>query len=290
MRKSNNDIDKEVYILGSNNQEGRAKKQKPILWIILLICIAVGVMLFFFNAKKEDVSDYYFDPENSINQESSVIMTDTVNLISSGNIAYTQIIQDTINDVPLNIYIPHNAKMSLMLGVPDKNDSTLVFVGMAADIRKDNQEIVGDFVLSGKQLARGLAKKGFCAIIDNTITLGTADETPLLKQTINTGGFFFRQYPLVSNGSLVENKPKNKSIRRAIGIRNEKVLMVESQKIESFHDFSQALIDIGFSDAIYLVGGNAYGWFYDQNKTKQEFGQEEAYMPENVSYIVWKSN
>ena len=30
------------------------------------------------------------------------------------------------------------------------------------------------------------------------------------------GGYFFRQYPLVDNGVLVDNEPKGKAIRKAI--------------------------------------------------------------------------
>ena len=114
------------------------------------------------------------------------------------------------------------------------------------------------------------------------------ESTPLLQEVINSGGHFFRQYSLVSNGELVDNKPKNKSIRRALAVRNEQILMVESQNRESFHDFSQALIDIGVSDAIYLVGGDAYGWYYNKEHIRNEFGEEQPDLPENISYIIWK--
>ena len=49
------------------------------------------------------------------------------------------------------------------------------------------------------------------AIINDKITIGIADNSPLFEQATETGGYFFRQYPLVDNGKLVENEPKNKS-------------------------------------------------------------------------------
>ncbi|MDR2920115.1 MAG: phosphodiester glycosidase family protein [Tannerella sp.] len=93
---------------------------------------------------------------------------------------------------------------------------------------------------------------------------------------------------LVHNGEVIENKPKNKSIRRALAVRNERILMIESKNRESFYDFSNALIDIGISDAIYLVGGNAYGWYYNKDYVRHEFGEIQPDIPENISYIIWR--
>ena len=49
-----------------------------------------------------------------------------------------------------------------------------------------NLQIVGDFVLAGKQLARGIAKKGYAAIMDDKITIGVGTSTPLLQQAIES--------------------------------------------------------------------------------------------------------
>ena len=50
--------------------------------------------------------------------------------------------KDTIiNDIPLTIFIPHNAKAELYLRTPDINDTSIVFCAQAADIRKDNKKI-----------------------------------------------------------------------------------------------------------------------------------------------------
>jgi len=288
MNKRNNKQDNEVYILGADIRNKKNKITTKSKWLIILsICLIIIIIigLFIFVPVKEQTPEYYFEPETSA-QQSITIVEDSV--VNPGQQGYIEVLHDTINDVPLDIFIPHSASMSLTLGMPDKSDSNIVFAAMAADIRKDNQKIVGDFVLSGDQISRGVAKKGFCAIIDNTISIGMAENTPFLQQAAENGGFFFRQYPLVHNGELVENKPKNKSIRRALAVRNERIIMVESKNAESFHDFSQALIDIGVSDAIYLVGGNAYGWYRNREYVRQEFGEELSGLPENISYIIWQ--
>lgn len=53
--------------------------------------------------------------------------------------------------------------------------------------------------------------------------------------------------------------------------------MVETGSIESFHDFAQALADLGVDQAVYLVGSSAYGWAVDEVGTTFEFGEDNYY-------------
>ena len=69
--------------------------------------------------------------------------------------------------------------------------------------------------------------------------------------------------------------------------------MIETGTTESFHDFAQALVDLGVDQAIYLVGSTAYVWAVDEIGKTHEFGEDNYYtgrrkMPKNTSYIVWK--
>uniref|UniRef100_UPI00405641D7 phosphodiester glycosidase family protein n=1 Tax=Alistipes sp. TaxID=1872444 RepID=UPI00405641D7 len=206
---------------------------------------------------------------------------------------FTEIKDTVVNDIPLRIFIPHNAELSLHIGKMDRRDTSVIYTAQAADIRADNGKIVGAFVLKGEPRAWGLSKRGFCASIDGVVTVGVADNSPLFEEATEKEGYFFRQYPLVENGKLVENQPKNKSIRRAICDRQGEIFMVESGTAESFHDFSQALVDLGCDQAVYLVGSSAYGWAVDESGERHEFGDENFYrgrrrMPKNTSYIVWR--
>ncbi len=176
------------------------------------------------------------------------------------------------------------------MGVPDRNDRRIILAAQAADIRKDNREILGAFVLKGEPLAWGLSKKGFCAIIEGKVTVGVSENSPLFEEATEKEGYFFRQYPLVDNGVLVENEPKNKTMRKALCARAEQIFVAVSESDESFHDFAQALIDLGVENAIYLVGSHsAFGWYIDAE------GQKTLFAPDihrgtykNESYIIWK--
>ena len=206
---------------------------------------------------------------------------------------YTEFADTAINDVPMRLFIPHNAEMSLHLGAIDKSDSTIVYAAQAADVRADNGKIAGAFVIDGEPIAKGLSKRGFCAVIDGKVTVGVANNSPLFEEAVKNNGSFFRQYALVDNGRPVENEPKGKAIRRAICDMEGKVFMVESSVRESFHDFANALADLGVDNAVYLVGSQAYGWAVGKNGDRYEFGDENRYsdhkeLLKNTNYIIWR--
>ena len=197
----------------------------------------------------------------------------------------------TINDIPMRLYLPHQVTMSLHLGPIDRQDPTILFATQAADVRADNGGIVGAFVLKGEPKAWGLSKKGYCAIINDTVTVGVADNSPLFEEATEKGGYFFRQFPLVDNGKLVENEQKGKSIRRALCVRNGELFTMETLTQESFHDFAQALVDLGVDNAIYLVGANAYGWAVDVEGQRHEFGDPNPKTSKkwrNINYLVMR--
>ena len=202
------------------------------------------------------------------------------------------LVRDTsINDVPLRILIPVNAIPELCLGIPDTTDPSLILGLQAADIRADNQKIVGAFVLEGEMLSRGSSKKGYCAIMNGNIQLGMAESTPLLEETTVKDGYFFRQYPLVNQGVMVNNKPKNKALRHALCELNGQIVVVSSLDKESFHDFAQALADMGVNNAISLIGKNAYGFLHDSENGFQSWGEDIEMWKQipDVNFIVWRA-
>lgn len=204
--------------------------------------------------------------------------------------SYTEHLEIDINDITLDIYIPHHGIPSLSVGAPDINDGSVILATQAADIRADNGKIVGAFVLKGKPLSWGLSKKGFCGIIDGEITVGVADNSPLFEKATETGGYFFRQFPLVDNGHLVENEYKGKSIRKALCDRRGEIFVAMSRTPESFHDFAQALVDLGVSNAIYLVGSQSYGIYRDSADSLTVIYDKYGHRYKYENYILWRKD
>lgn len=129
---------------------------------------------------------------------------------------YTDVQDTVVNDIPMSVYIPYGAESSLYVGRLNWDDTSIIYATWAADIRADNQKIVGAFILNGEPLSWGKAKKGYCAIIEGKMTIGVQENTALFEEAIQKKGDFFRQYPLVDQGQLVENRPKGKAVRRAL--------------------------------------------------------------------------
>lgn len=293
MSKEKDIRDDEIRVIGSD--DGQRKKFQGWKWLVLLVAgIVIGIIVWQALPVKqepivEDIAEPgYFDHDSNI-QEQPIQKTPLSHAEETGH-GFVEIADTTINDIPLQIYIPHQMSFSLYVGAVDRNDPSILYAAQAADVRADNGGIVGAFVLKGEPLAWGLSKKGYCAIINDTVTIGVADNSPLFEEATEKQGYFFRQFPLVDNGQLVENELKGKSIRRAICDRGGEILIVETLTTESFHDFAQALVDLGIDNAIYMVGSNSYGWATDADGVRHPFGNPDPPKKKwkNISYLLMK--
>lgn len=293
MAEKNKDIrDDEFRVIGhatipntSASEKSWRKMGVAIVSAILVIAIGILTIVNWPKDVPEDPNEGLFEnaPEQVEHKPVSLLGTTT-------DAHFTEKLDTVINDVHLSIYIPHKAKPELTLGVPDRKDKNIILAAQAADIRKDNRKILGAFVLKGEPLAWGLSKKGFCAIIEDKVTVGVSENSPLFEEATEKEGYFFRQFPLVDNGTLVESDQKNKTMRKALCSRAGQLFMAVSETDESMHDFAQALVDLDVENAIYLVGSHSsFGWYID------EAGEKTLFAPDvhrgtykNENYIVWK--
>lgn len=290
--KKNEIRDDEFRVIGHAPQQDtstqeRRRRNVGVAVISAVLVIAIGILAIIFWPKEvpEDPNDGLFEniPEEIVPKEVAPLGIKT-------DASFTEKRDTVINDVQLALYIPHNTTPELTLGVPDRNDKSIILAAQAADIRRDNRKILGAFVLKGEPLAWGLSKKGFCAIIDSTVTIGYSENSPLFEEAVEKGGYFFRQFALVDNGRLVENDLDNKTMRKALCSRAGQIFVAVSETDESMHDFAQALVDMDVENAIYLVGSHSsFGWFVDENGEKTLFAPDvHRGTYKNENYIVWK--
>ena len=279
--------DDEIRIIGDR----KSMKTRRNRWVIMLhsLLILTGfitVMLYF-------LPSYSYEPKLDIEQTDPSYKHMLDGEIGDNLAGFCELRDTTINGIDLQIFIPHNARATLHKGKFDKADSTIVYISMAAEVRADNGAILGAYVLRGEPLAWGLSKKGYCAIIDDVVTVGVADNSPLFERATETEGYFFRQYPLVDNGVLATEKTNAYNYLRALCQMDDKTFMVHSQTRVSFSNFAKALVDLGCDNAIYIVGYQAYGWAIDAAGATHEFGTEGYFddkvpTTENFNYIVWR--
>lgn len=290
--------DNEIRIIGVDQPTSPPERQpapqfgRPRwIWVVVaVVVVLLAALLWWCSSNVNSIpEEVYFD--------STTVVEDAVQPVKpEAQVADTLVgvtLRDTmVNDIPLAIYTPHNLHASLHVGkLPEQASDTVLMALQAADLRADNMEIVSAFVLRGELLSRGTAKQGFCAIIGGSITLGVDEATPYFEQAIAKGGDFFRQYPLVDGGKLVENRIKNKAIRRALVALGDHVVVVATRTRESLHDFSQSLVDIGATTAINLVGAKmSSGWINvgDSIVTADpELAKYGSVWPDNINYIIW---
>lgn len=289
MSKKPNEInDDEIRIISAYEPEKRKRKRRSLrLWILIFLGILILECLVFIftksaeNAEKDDrieVTEPIAEEEHQIVNEEKIPYTKS----------FTIARDTTVNKKGLLILYPENARPKLIIGNEKLNDSNIILAVQAADIRGDNGQIAGTFVLNGELISKGDAKAGYCSIINGELSLGVADATPMLEQAITEGGYFFRQYPLVVGGQIVENKPKGKAIRKALAEIGGKICVVVSKERLTFHDFSQLLIDAGIRTAISLVGSTTHGFYVDEKGEKFEIGNNPWTNVEFVNYIIWE--
>lgn len=273
--------DDEIRVISATADEPKNRpKRNILLWVIigamLIVGIAVGTI---FSAKPALTTDNATVSHAVSSETSDSVITPK---------AFTTLRDTVVNSVSLGILTPRNATPVLVVGNDVMNDTTAVLAVQAADVRGDNGTIAGTFVVNGDLVSKGEAKAGFCSIINGEITVGVADATPMLEQALDGDGYFFRQYPLVVGGQLVENKPKGKAKRKALAEIDGEISVIFSLERVTFHDFSQALIDAGVRNAIYLVGADSSGFYVDFSGGRTLFSPDTHNEWENINYIVWR--
>ncbi len=282
MSRKNIDIDdNEIRIITSKSGNGTSTPPRWLYYAIVCTAVAIIATVYALLWGSDDTAD---SEELAVTQEAAA-PGDTATVVKKG---YVEITDTVVGNVPLVILTPRDATPKLHIGIDVLQTPDVVMAMQAADIRSDNGGIVGAYVVDGNLVSKGQAKSGFCAIIDGNITIGVADATPFLEKAIESDGYFFRQYPLVVGNQLVENKPKGRSLRKALAEWNGTTVVVLSRSRLTFHDFAQTLVDLGVANAIYLVGSEAFGFAVDSEGNRTEFGKEAPSPEASTNYIIWR--
>lgn len=282
MSRKNIDIDdNEIRIITSKSGNGTSTPPRWLYYAIVCAAVAIIATVYALLWGSDDTAD---SEELAVTQEAAA-PGDTATVVKKG---YVEITDTVVGNVPLVILTPRDATPKLHIGIDVLQTPDVVMAMQAADIRSDNGGIVGAYVVDGNLVSKGQAKSGFCAIIDGNITIGVADATPFLEKAIESDGYFFRQYPLVVGNQLVENKPKGRSLRKALAEWNGTTVVVLSHSRLTFHDFAQTLVDLGVANAIYLVGSEAFGFAVDAEGNRTEYGKEAPSPKASTNYIIWR--
>lgn len=284
MTKMSDINDNEIRVIGGDGG-GDGKKRLPWwVWLIVgVVAVAIAVVALWPKQQPEEPTA----PDTTTVTEPET--TDIWHSNTDNSLPSCTIVTDTLIDtLHLRIFTPYNATPELHIGRLDTANTDIILAAMAADLRRDNGRIVGAFVHAGEPLSWGLSKRGYCAIFDGQITIGVAENSPLFEQATEQGGYFFRQYPAVDKGVMVENNPENASFRRALCLLNGKVCIIACTDRVLMNDFSATLVKLGVSEAILLVGGTADGWCRTDDGKMIRLGSSYAQNAKYMNHIVFR--
>lgn len=284
MTKMSDINDNEIRVIGGDGGGGGKKRMPLWVWVIVgVVAVAIAVVALWPKPQPEEPTV----PDTTTVTEPET--TDIWHSNTDNSLPSCTIVTDTLIDtLHLRIFTPYNATPELHIGRLDTADTDIILAAMAADLRRDNGRIVGAFVHAGEPLSWGLSKRGYCAIFDGQITIGVAENSPLFEQATEQGGYFFRQYPAVDKGVMVENNPENASFRRALCLLNGKVCIIACTDRVLMNDFSATLVKLGVSEAILLVGGTADGWCRTDDRKMMRLGSSYAQNAKYMNHIVFR--
>lgn len=282
--------DDEIQVLGADVGCRKQKRKRILRWCVGSFMIVV-VLFSIYSLYNKDRNVTSVLKETCSGKEEFFMQTNVREVAAIATCVSPSIFMfsDTVNDVPMQFFVLDGMAAQLFKGMPSIQDTTLLFVLPAADVRKDNREIVCDFVLDGHRYSKGKRKEGYCALLDGQLFLGTSTTDTLMNYCILHHGSFFRQYMLVSRGRICPNVLKGKSLRRAVAKKkgDSHVYIVLSWQRESLYDFSEALADYGMYNALYLPGGDAYAYYRMEGEV-HFLGHSQAFVSSNSSYLVFR--
>lgn len=290
MKHINNEDD-EIRILGGTKWKVESE-QKPssykrrlgvITAVVLLLCVLLGAGIY----KYIDHRSYGFDYPLSRQQE-EVISSIKHNVVSdSTGISFTQ---DTYLGVELKFYKISGLVAEMRDSFPSLDNPDVYMVTRSSDycIEGNSNKIIGDYVLNGKLLAKSNWRAGYFAVLDGKVEIGIGRRPYMRSYMLENEGSMFRQFALVSAGvkCVSQYVLKGKVTRCAyLRMQNGDMYFVETVNPETLYGFSDALIEFGAVDAVYITGGSQEDMFYrDMNGDRHgDFKDDKSHQ-----MIIWK--
>ena len=250
-----------------------SKKQK---WLKRFLAFAViGCMIV------AAIAGYYFwnyyynigisvsvSPEQNIEKLKKPVKKETPQVVMTS---------DSILGVAMDFYAIHGLKASIEFEEPDTADTSVFLYSRCADHTADGRYL-GSLVAQGKEYQSDRSRLGYMAMADGNMVIGISRSEKVKDYVLERGGSFFRQFILVSNGTIPSRFFLHGKVeRRAIGRIDNQLYYVATRHKETLWDFADALREYGFIDAIYITGGNDYCLYRTIDGIRHDLGNSADY-------------
>lgn len=259
-----------------------SKKQK---WLKRFLAFAVvGCMIV------AAIAGYYFwnyycnigvsvsvSPEQNIEKLKKPVKKETPQVVMTS---------DSILGVAMDFYAIHGLKASIEFEEPDTADTSVFLYSRCADHTADGRYL-GSLVAEGLEKQNDRSRLGYMAMADGNMVIGISRSEKVKDYVLERGGSFFRQFILVSNGTIPSRFFLHGKVeRRAIGRIDNQLYYIATRHKETLWDFADALREYGFIDAIYITGGTDYVFYRDKEGVRQNIGNSSDYPHEKWKGII----
>lgn len=277
--KQNVNEDDEVKIIGGGNltyEEMMRKKHKDsfpkqkglLMALFVLLCALICVSFYFLLGKGRQGYECKYETSRT----TEMVLKDLKQYKPDGTPSVSML-KDSVNGVVFKLYTLKNLTMQIVMGAyPDEEDSTLYFVSRAMDYRKYSETMIGEFVIDGENMGEGRQRLAYLASLPGglpQVGIGRDDEVTDFVEKHR--GNMIRQFALVAAGQICTDQfeLKGKVTRAAYAWKESEptvLYFLETLTNETLYDFSEAIVDYGFTDAIYITDGVWPHRFYRNEK------------------------
>ena len=184
---------------------------------------------------------------------------------------------DSILGVAMDFYAIHGLKASIEFEEPDTADTSVFLYSRCADHTADGRYL-GSLVAGGVEKQSDRSRLGYMAMADGNMVIGISRSEKVKDYVLERGGSFFRQFILVSNGTIPSRFFLHGKVeRRAIGRIDNQLYYIATRHKETLWDFADALREYGFIDAIYITGGTDYCYCRNKAGNRHDIGDTSDY-------------
>ena len=254
--------DDDVVVIGGSEWKPEKDPGRPDRWKIIAFILAgmLALLVLYFAGRHILHSREFVQSRNA---------EDVITALAGpmkGNAGVTPL-SDEVMGVKMKIYRLNGLKAHFADTVPDYTDSTIYLITRSSDYKlvNDRKEIIGDFIVDGEVLEKSHWRAGFMAIVDGNAQIGVDRSNKIFNHVLENDGSMFRQMALVSAGTRCDKQFILKGkVTRCAYARNRagELFFVETVNPETLYGFADALIEYGFTDAIYVTGGAQPNLFY----------------------------
>ena len=248
----------------------KLKWVKRLLALLAVGCLMVAILAgyYFWN--------YYYNIgiTVSVTPEQNIAKLEQPAKQESPEIVMTS---DSILGVAMDFYAIHGLKASIEFNEPDTADTSVYLYCRSADHKADSTYI-GSLVVDGKEYQSDTHRLGYMAMLGNNSVIGISRSEKVKDFIEERGGSFFRQFILVSDGTIPSRFYLHGKVeRRAIGRIGDQLYFIATRHKETLWDFADALREYGFIDAIYITGGADYVYYRSKDGIRHDIGKPDEY-------------